>query len=75
MINNTFYIVARSKSVDSWRIGGRGDKWGWELVDGIEITDYAEAIRLRLEYAASMPDHTVLIRPVRTKTGEAASND
>ena len=66
MINNTFFIVCREKDVNSpnHKLDGR-DRWGWEFADLIERTDYETAKRDMNEYRLAMPNHLVLIRPIR----------
>ena len=67
MINNTFFIVARENDQKPFELKPYGDKWGWELVDGIEMTDWQEAKRMLEEYRSIMPKHTVLIRAIEIR--------
>lgn len=64
MVNNTFFIVIRELDYKPFEERPGRDRWGWELADNIEMTEWAYASKMREEYQAAMPHHVVRIRAV-----------
>lgn len=64
MINNTFFIVFRTANHKDVVPNPNQDRYGWELVDNIERTDYKTAKAEMDEYQKAMPQFCVRLRAV-----------
>jgi hypothetical protein len=67
-MSDKFLIVARELSFKPFSKVDGCDKWGWRVVDGVEIADFKEAQRLMAQHQLAMPNHIVKIRPIRERS-------